>query len=292
MEYKELRKERIRAAKRHLIRETGLDLDISPAVGAKSARCPPDVDRAPPPELVEVILLLSSQLNAKPLDTPSRNLLESSELWQCLKLQLPHISTIIASHLHTRALLLSRILSPTTNPSYLHRTIPKVCPMVNNLQTQITNQTAALAKRRISLVNKTLQVVEQYQRAIELTVSHLEQTTHGTFSEHIKAKSEYISVQALSVSLLVKEKETSARQLVYTKQVQRALGNYAQHLRVEKERINERTREAERILWGYGVGRDDGGEKEKVMREIARMYGIMKDEIESVERDVGRLRGK
>jgi hypothetical protein len=164
--------------------------------------------------------------------------------------------------------------------------------MISNLQTQVADQAATLAVRRIDLVNKTFQVVEQYQKAIELAIFHLEKTTHGTVSQHIKARSEYLTLQALSVSLLVKEKETNARQMIYTKQVQRALGNYMQHLRVEKERINERTREAERILWGYGVGRDDRGEKEKVMREIARMYGIMKEEIESVERDVGRLQGK
>jgi hypothetical protein len=90
----------------------------------------------------------------------------------------------------------------------------------------------------------------------------------------------------------VKEKETTAKKMIYTEEVQKALANYMQHLRVEQERAREKTGDAERVLWGYGVGRDDGGGKERVMKEVARVYGKLKGEIRGVERDVGRLKGK
>lgn len=61
-------------------------------------------------------------------------------------------------------------------------------------------------------------------------------------------------------------------------------------LRGGRERLKERVKLKERDLWGYGVGREDGG-KERVMREIARVFGELCGEIEEVKRDVERLRG-
>jgi len=55
--------------------------------------------------------------------------------------------------------------------------------------------------------------------------------------------------------------------------------------------LRERKDTAERILWGYGVGREDR-DKEKVMREIARVYKELQKEIAEVTRDVERLRGR
>ena len=83
--------------------------------------------------------------------------------------------------------------------------------------------------------------------------------------------------------------------MVYTPEVIEALGRYKENLRDARQRLSDRKRGAERALWGYGVGRraDDGGrEKEKVMREIARVYGELGKEVRDVGRDVERLRGK
>ncbi len=79
--------------------------------------------------------------------------------------------------------------------------------------------------------------------------------------------------------------------MVYTAPVREALENYMRNLRDGMDRGRERKGQAERVLWGYGVGREEG-DKEKVMKEIARVYGELKREVEEVGRDVERLRGK
>lgn len=93
----------------------------------------------------------------------------------------------------------------------------------------------------------------------------------------------------------VKEKAIRGEKLVYTDQVKDALQEYVRNLRDGRERLRERRNEAERVLWGYGVGRTEeegGGEKEKVMREIARVYGELVKEVAEVGRDVERLKGR
>lgn len=79
--------------------------------------------------------------------------------------------------------------------------------------------------------------------------------------------------------------------MVYTEEVTHALENYSRELRVGKERLKERRREAEGKLWGYGIGRDSG-DKEKVLKECARVYGELGRELRGVERDVQKLTGR
>ncbi len=82
-----------------------------------------------------------------------------------------------------------------------------------------------------------------------------------------------------------------ARGLVYTPEVVEALSVYMGHLRDARGRLKERRREAENQLRRYGVGReDDEGAKEKVMKEIARVYGEMVREVEDIKRDMSRLK--
>jgi len=68
-------------------------------------------------------------------------------------------------------------------------------------------------------------------------------------------------------------------------------------LRVERSRLKQRKKDAELELRRYGVGIEEdrdarGPPKEKVMKEIARVYRDIEREIEEVKRDVERLEGK
>jgi len=80
----------------------------------------------------------------------------------------------------------------------------------------------------------------------------------------------------------------TARNTIYTPEVSSALTNYKEHLRDGRARLRQRQKDAERELERYGVGREG---KEKVMKEIARVYGEMVRQIKEVKRDIGRLKG-
>jgi hypothetical protein len=144
-------------------------------------------------------------------------------------------------------------------------------------------------------VSKTTTLLGLYHLATTLVVLVLEQSVHGSISRHVKAHSELLSLSAQSLNYQAKEKAMRGEKMVYTEQVKSALQEYVRHLRDGRERLRERRKGAERVLWGYGVGRTEvegGGEKEKVMREIARVYGEMVKELGDVGRDVERLKGR
>ena len=108
----------------------------------------------------------------------------------------------------------------------------------------------------------------------------------------MKSKIEFLSLSAQTLSLAAKEKASRGEKLVYSDEVKSALWEYMRGLKDARERARDRRKHAEKILWGYGVGRQDGGEKEKLMKEIARVYGEMMSEVKDVKKDVDKLRGK
>lgn len=84
--------------------------------------------------------------------------------------------------------------------------------------------------------------------------------------------------------------------IVYSEEAKGALEVYLRHLRDARERLREKKSDAERVLWGYGVGRKDGdsgdAQKERTMRSVADKYGELMRELRDVGRDVERLRGR
>lgn len=149
-----------------------------------------------------------------------------------------------------------------------------------------------LAGRRTALVGKTTTVLGVYHVAITQVIRILEQNKHGSISRFYRTKSEYLEMSAKQLELEIKEKAVKGEKMVYTEEVKNALENYVRNLRDGTERLRERRKDAEKILWGYGIGRDDGkGDKERRMREIARVYGELVKEVGEVGRDVERLRG-
>jgi len=80
----------------------------------------------------------------------------------------------------------------------------------------------------------------------------------------------------------------TARNAVYTPEVSDALAHYRDHLRDERARLRQRQKDAERELERYGAG---WAGKEKVMKEIARVYAETARQIREVRRDVERLKG-
>jgi hypothetical protein len=190
-----------------------------------------------------------------------------------------------------QALALVRIHSPQTNASYLHRSIPKLSSSVNAQLDAILSQKLALETRRLALTSRTTTLLSLHHLAHTLTILLLEQTKHGLLSRHIKAKTDFLALSAQQLEYAATEKRVKGERAVYNEQVKNALREYWRTLKDGMERLRERKDTAERILWGYGVGREDR-DKEKVMREIARVYKELQKEIAEVTRDVERLRGR
>ncbi|KAH8754739.1 hypothetical protein BGZ57DRAFT_910799 [Hyaloscypha finlandica] len=292
-----LKTARIGAAKAHLLRNALSNLDLAtPTTNAASKSKPAAKTPATlPTELLELILLLSARLTSTPLPQSSIKLLEATPQWTSLHSYLPQIGSLVSAHLQTQALALARILTPTTNPSFLHRTIPKLHDSIKTLQAENAAKKRDLTARRAGLVSKTTTLLGLYHLATTLVILILEQSVHGSVSRHVKAHAELLSISAQSLQYQVKEKAMRGEKMVYTEQVKSALQEYVRNLRDGRERLRERKKGAERVLWGYGVGRTEeegGAEKEKVMREIARVYGEMVRELREVGRDVEKLKGR
>ncbi|OWP02408.1 hypothetical protein B2J93_3196 [Marssonina coronariae] len=291
---------RIRNAKSQLLKSALRNLDLSSptpsSTASKPARQSQTQAKPPttlPPELLELILLLSSRLSSNSISPAQSRLLESSTRWASLRLELPRIGSLVSTHLQTQALSLCRILTPSTNSSFLHRNIPKLLSSITTLQNEISSKRAELSDRRTALVTHTTTLLTLYHLGTALAIRILEQTAHGALSRHIKARSEFLGLKAQQVLCQAGEKRAQGERMVYTEEVQNALVNYVRELRVGMERGRERRRMAERTLWGYGVGRGDEGEgKERVLKSVARAYGELIKEVEEVGRDVERLRGR
>ena len=143
----------------------------------------------------------------------------------------------------------------------------------------------------MELVSKTTTLLGIYHLTISLIIGILEQSKHGAVARHVKSKAEFLSVQAKTVELEVKEKGVRGNKMVYTEEVKKSLERYVGNLRDGRERLKERKGDAERVLWGYGIGREEG-DKDRVMKSIAQAYGELQRELREVGRDVERLRGK
>lgn len=149
----------------------------------------------------------------------------------------------------------------------------------------------ALAERRAAIVATATVLMDAYHLSTVLVIQTLEAVCGGAVSRHAGSRADYWALRAKEVGLDVRAKNGMAGEMIYTPAVRGALGNYVEALRDGRERLKERERGAERALWGYGVGREDGGEKERIMKEVARVYGELGKEVEDVRRDVERLRG-
>lgn len=207
-------------------------------------------------------------------------------MYASLRPHLPRIGELLSGHLHRHALLLARLLNPTTNPSFLHRTIPKIPDSISSLQSDIDVKKAATAISRLALIPLTSKVLVGYRDATELAIRILEQTKHGLLARSAAAKSELLKLQAQEEELNAKNAFIAAQNAVYTPEVIEALRNYTGHLRDARSRLRQREKDAEMELSRYGFGREP---KEKVMKEIARVYGQMTKEVEEVKKDLERL---
>ncbi|OBT69629.1 hypothetical protein VE03_00733 [Pseudogymnoascus sp. 23342-1-I1] len=280
----ELKDLRLKATRARILRTALEELPLTspapPSTKTSSTRQSAPAAEIPlPAALTELIILLTLSLHSPtPIALPA------------LPDNLPTIGALLSTHLTTHALPLARLMNPHTNPSFLHRSIPTLPSSILALREQITTLRLYLATNRTTLTDVAVKLLGIYTAQSASTIRILEQTTHGALSRHARAHAEMLAASCATTALEAEQKRRVGEGLVYGPEAVRALGVYREHLRDGRVRMEGRKGGAERELGRYGQGGKEG--KERVMREIARVWGEMEGEVEEVRGDIGRLRGR
>lgn len=114
---------------------------------------------------------------------------------------------------------------------------------------------------------------------------------HGPVARSLELRAAEVALLAQKTEADAAQTLTGLREEVYSPEVVSALRAYGAHLRDAKVRANERVRYLQRELREYGVDAEDGagGEKETMMREMARAHEEIGRQVDEVTMDLERL---
>ncbi|AEO62156.1 hypothetical protein MYCTH_2313216 [Thermothelomyces thermophilus ATCC 42464] len=304
----ELNEYRLRAAKQHLLKHAisnanpqSLQTQHAPVPSLSKSRPRPQQQETPasvdlPAPLLDLLLLLPTLLDApSDLSHESVTLLLSNPPLSDFPTHLPQLARLVSSTLHASAVHLARIANPTTNPSFVHRSIPALPTYAASLASTVADRKAELSRARLSAATQLTALLREQAGVVSQLLRVLE-AKHGPIARSLEFRA---TEAALTAQRQEAEAETTlwlARRETYTPEAARALANYASHLRDAKGRLNEAIRTLRAELEAYGLDGDDAGSnngertgKEKVMREMARVYRDMSRQIEEVRTDLERL---
>ncbi|KAI0515116.1 hypothetical protein F5B22DRAFT_608381 [Xylaria bambusicola] len=272
-----------------------------------------------PPDLLQLLLLLSSFLNnASHLPAQSVSLLLTSPPFTHLPTFFPHIAALVSSVLTSDAKALARVLSPSTNPSYIHRAIPSLPRIASTLISDLTCTKQSLSHARLSATASLAQHHTSHTEVLKLLLRSLE-AKHGPMARISELRAQNASQNAQAWAIAAEALLWETRHRVYPPSARSALLHYRQHLLDAGRRLEDgsRTREAE--LADYGVDVDKlrkdaltgaGGSesqsqgrrrgrrgttvvdenKERTMREMARVWREMETRLREINGDLNRLR--
>ncbi|KAK3952982.1 hypothetical protein QBC32DRAFT_339994 [Pseudoneurospora amorphoporcata] len=233
------------------------------------------------------------------LDAESLALILTSPPLSQLPSLLPHLGPLLSATLHSRALELADIIrlshpssiNTTTTTSNTHRQISHLPAKVSCLISETRPMLeASVLTSRLAIAEAARDLLSKYTVALSHLVKTLE-AKHGPVARSLEFKA---SETALLAAKAEKECEVvmlGVKKEVYTLEVRRALASCLEWLVGEQKRVGEEIERGTDLLGLYGVMVGEGGdpEKEKVMREIARVYGEMEREVDVVRRDLERL---
>ncbi|TDZ38497.1 Uncharacterized protein C8035_v004811 [Colletotrichum spinosum] len=285
------------AAKTHLLTSalaTTAPPDPKPAprsLRAPSTNSAPPSAPAPqlPEPLLDLLLLLPPLLTSpEPLPAENLRILLSNPPFTDLQSLLPQLGELVSSTLHQSAVALARIANPTTNPSFLHRTVPGLQTSYRNLQSEIEESRHALARERIRAAAELTDLLSRHASILTLLVRALE-AKHGLVARSLEFRAAETALVAQRVEQDAVAAREGVRRELYSPEMVAALGNYAAHLRDARMRLEGTVATLTAELEGYGVGVDGEQGKERTMREIAKKYRAMERELEDVKRDLERL---
>ncbi|EPE03070.1 hypothetical protein F503_08684 [Ophiostoma piceae UAMH 11346] len=302
------------AVARRAARTTGRPLP--PAALAAPALVPPA--RAPvdlPPDLLDLLLLLpplinlssSSSSSASPSPPPVSaddiQLLLESPPFTSLPDHLPRLASLVSDTLQSSALSLARVLNPSTNPSYLHRTVAGLPAQAAQLQNNVAAVHAQLVAARHATSSSLIDLLEQQASALSTLLRVIEAKQGGPIARSLELRASEVAVDAQILGTLeTPQAVASAYKAVYSPEANAALQNYAAHLQDSKMRLQEVLKERKALLREYGVDVDaveaeaesqpqshTTDDKSRAMREMARVYREMGQQVQEVKGDLARL---
>ncbi|KAL1841807.1 hypothetical protein VTJ49DRAFT_6560 [Mycothermus thermophilus] len=302
---------RLKAAKQHLLIDALRNADPQ-ALAAKQAPPPPSVSRRAgpqsrqqqsqqpptttsavdlPPALLDLLRLLPPLLEASAVDVPPEEaaLLLSHPPLSDLPNHLAQLATLVSTTLHRAAVHLARAANPSINPSYVHRSVPSLPTHASALASSATARGADLSRARLAAVTQLASLLRQQADVLAQLLRALE-AKHGAVARSLELRAAESSLTAQRQQAEADAALWLARRHVYTPEAARALANYASHLRDAKARLAEAVNALQAELGAYGVGAaHDANSKEKVLREMARVYRDMGKQVDEVRQDLERL---
>ncbi|RMJ10044.1 hypothetical protein CDV36_010337 [Fusarium kuroshium] len=245
-----------------------------------------------PEPLLDLLLVLPPLLDASipPLPQDTLELLFAHPPLSDLETLLPSLAPLIASNLRSSALGLARIAHPTTNPSYLHRHIASLPSTLSSLRSDLTAAETDLSTHRLRSLATLTSLLQTTSQALSILIRALE-AKHGVVARSLEIRAAEVSLHARRYDAEVAIAASSVRRAVYSPEAIAALKNYGAHLRDAKNRGEERVRGLTAELGEYGVGVEGGEGKERMMREMSRVYREMGRQMEDVRGDLDRLNG-
>jgi hypothetical protein len=254
-------------------------------------------DTAMSESLADLLVLLPPLLSAtsaddddgtNSLDQESLELLLSSPPLSELESLLPELAALTSASLHSSALSLARVLHPTTNPSYLHRHIPSLPTALAALHDASKAAHEELSAARLRASEALLALLDAYSTALALLLRTLE-NKHGPVARSLDLRATDMSLRARRLDVDVRAAAAELHAGVYPSEAVAALANYAAHLRDARMRVEEGIKVRTAELAEYGVGVEGGAQKERMMREMARVHRDMTRQLEDAKRDLERL---
>lgn len=252
-----------------------------------------------PPELLDLLILLPQFLGrSRTTGQAELELVLSNPPFSNFPALLPQLAAVISSHLVGQASSLARTLHPTTNPSFLHRSIPQLFPTTQTLLATIASTRATLSARRLSATSSLVSHLNQHTDALVLLLRALE-AKHGPSARSTTLRASEASLEAQLWAATLNLMLWEMRAVVYPPESQSALRNYRRHLRDTQMQLHNkmRTREQELAEYGVGVGVEEGGlgiissdeAREHKFREMARVWKEMESRLKEVRKDLARL---
>ncbi|KAI1820904.1 hypothetical protein F4861DRAFT_34611 [Xylaria intraflava] len=267
-----------------------------------------------PADLVQLLLLIPAFLNnASTLPPSSVARLLSSPPFTDLPTHFPRILDLVSSRLTAQAKTLARVLSPTTNPSYIHRVIPTLPAITNTLVSDLDqSKTQQLSRARLAATASFTRYLRQHTEALTLLLHALE-AKHGPVAKSSELRALATSTEAQTWATAAEAMLWETRQLAYPPDARAALANYRQHLRDAGRRLEDGAlvREVELADYGVAVDKDASSSssspqdvrshrrgrsraadenKERTLREMARVWREMETRLREIQGDLHRLR--